>query len=152
MSDVVSFFVPGRPFAKQRPRFGRGRAYTHPETAAAEKALRWYAERAADWAPLASGTPWQGPIELTHVTIYAVPPSWSARRAETSDWHVARPDQDNVLKLTKDALNGVLWIDDAQVCVVRALKRYARPGEEEGLHVRVRRIDWPSAETEGAWS
>jgi len=31
-------------------------------------------------------------------------------------WHGAKPDLDNLLKAVEDALTGVVWHDDAQVC------------------------------------
>jgi Holliday junction resolvase RusA-like endonuclease len=39
------------------------------------------------------------------------------------DWIVgARPDLDNVLKLVMDALTGIAWRDDRQVCEIVASK------------------------------
>ena len=39
-------------------------------------------------------------------------------------WHVSRPDVDNLIKFVLDALNGVYWKDDTQVCIVTAVKQY----------------------------
>ena len=38
--------------------------------------------------------------------------------------HIKKPDLDNLLKFTKDCLNGVVWKDDAQVFSIIAEKRY----------------------------
>jgi Holliday junction resolvase RusA-like endonuclease len=35
-----------------------------------------------------------------------------------------RPDVDNLAKLAMDALNGVFWIDDAQIADLTVTKRY----------------------------
>lgn len=39
--------------------------------------------------------------------------------------HISKPDADNLVKLVKDALNGVFWHDDSQVCVLYAEKKYS---------------------------
>lgn len=39
--------------------------------------------------------------------------------------HTAKPDGDNILKACKDALNGVVYLDDAQVVESGAVKKYA---------------------------
>lgn len=41
--------------------------------------------------------------------------------------HRARPDLDKLLRALKDALNGVVWADDSQVCEVVANKFYGEP-------------------------
>ena len=39
---------------------------------------------------------------------------------------VTKPDTDNILKIVKDALNGVLWKDDAQVVSDKVEKFYSQ--------------------------
>ena len=39
-------------------------------------------------------------------------------------WNMARPDADNCAKLILDALNGVVYADDAQVCNLHVEKHY----------------------------
>jgi Holliday junction resolvase RusA-like endonuclease len=44
------------------------------------------------------------------------------RKAATPDteiWHTDTPDLDNIIKLVKDALKGIAWRDDRQVCRYR---------------------------------
>ena len=38
---------------------------------------------------------------------------------------MGRPDVDNCSKLVLDALNGILWRDDAQICELSVTRRYA---------------------------
>lgn len=44
--------------------------------------------------------------------------------------HAKRPDSDNITKGVKDALNGVAWKDDSQVCDERYVKRIAAGDEQ----------------------
>lgn len=39
-------------------------------------------------------------------------------------WHSKRPDLDNCVKFIMDALNGVFWLDDAQVAQLVVAKGY----------------------------
>jgi len=49
-------------------------------------------------------------------------------------WHVSRPDRDNLDKLVLDALTGVFWRDDNQVCAGEITKQYSdRPRTEIGI-------------------
>ena len=40
-------------------------------------------------------------------------------------WHDRRPDCDNLLKAVMDALNGLIWTDDARIVDMRVQKDYA---------------------------
>ena len=40
-------------------------------------------------------------------------------------WHVSRPDSDNLEKFVKDALNGIFWKDDSQICYTSTQKIYS---------------------------
>lgn len=42
--------------------------------------------------------------------------------------HIKRPDIDNLLKFVLDCMNGVIFKDDSQVCVIHAEKIYAEKG------------------------
>lgn len=51
------------------------------------------------------------------------------RRLSNEHKAVVKPDVDNYIKSTLDALNGVLWDDDSQIVKVTAEKRYAEKGK-----------------------
>jgi crossover junction endodeoxyribonuclease RusA len=51
--------------------------------------------------------------------------------------HVLRPDLLKLARAIEDALTGVLWRDDAQVCVETLSKHYTAPGSAERVCVRV---------------
>lgn len=109
----IAFTVQGRPVAKGRPRFGRGRAYTPGITRA------W--EEAVGWAYKESGGPlFRGPVEVGLVfRAYAWP-----------------GDLDNLQKALLDGLNGLAWADDRQVRVLEA--RLIIDVRDEGVDVTIK--------------
>lgn len=52
-------------------------------------------------------------------------------RDDAPEWHTSQKDIDNLQKLIFDALNGIFWKDDKQICWVEAQKKYSeRPRTE----------------------
>jgi crossover junction endodeoxyribonuclease RusA len=51
--------------------------------------------------------------------------------------HTKAPDTSKLVRSTEDALTGVVYRDDAQVCDLIAMKRYAPPGAIPRVEVRV---------------
>lgn len=126
----VAFTIPGRPFAKQRPRSTRlGRVYTPAETVSFERQVGQIARPHFN-API------DGPVRLTIHATFAVPASWSRRKAaqHLHRMHTQRPDLDNVAKAIKDALNRIAWADDAQVAEMTVSKVW---GLQDGTSVIV---------------
>lgn len=76
-------------------------------------------------------TPYEGPIWLYLVFEMPIPSSLSKKRAEAleGELHYKRPDIDNLVKFVLDAINGVIWKDDAQVTELYAQKRYSHNPE-----------------------
>lgn len=122
MTDWHTIRIPGPMRGKQRARVTRFGAYTPPETVAAEKAIGFYARTAQ--APVMIG-----PVELMIAIEVEPAASWpKKRRAEALAGRIIptkKPDLDNVVKLIGDALNGIAWLDDAQIARVTAAKAYA---------------------------
>lgn len=117
--------IPGEPVAKGRPRAalvaGRARIYTPKKTADEEARIADLASRQWD------GPPWSCPVQLIVMAYFPVRASWSKRKQASAigQPHVQTPDGDNIVKLISDALNGVAYIDDAQVYDVRCSKWWA---------------------------
>lgn len=117
-------FIPMKPVAKGRPRFGRGgRVYTPDETAHAEAFLKGYLRVKY------RGLLIEGPLAVSIVVHKERPKSQPKRVYPTS-----RPDLDNYIKLVMDAMNGLVFIDDAQVVKLDGEKKYS---EEQGIFLRV---------------
>jgi crossover junction endodeoxyribonuclease RusA len=98
--------LPGEPRSKERPRLGKyGNVYTPVATAGYERSLGWAAKIA-----MQGRKPLEGPLRVT-VTAFV-----GGRR---------RVDIDNVAKCALDSLNGIAYLDDAQVVDLHARKAFA---------------------------
>ncbi len=127
---MISFFVPGEPRGKGRPRFLKtGRTYTPANTADAERSIGWEARKA-----MAGQPPLEGPLFLLIAAYFEVPASWSKKKKEAARWKTSKPDLDNLVKIVKDALNKIVWLDDAQVVQLFSTKTYSMPA---GIRVEV---------------
>lgn len=103
--------------------------YTPAETKAAAEAFAWQSKRYAPRAPLA------GALRVDLVFIVPAPTRLDSERSRV--WPHVRPDIDNYTKLVYDALNGMFWIDDGQICANTGTKRYGHPPRTE---VRISRL------------
>lgn len=97
--------------------------YPDPATEATEKVL---AQVAA--LRMRSKAPSERPLCLLVIADRRIPMSWSQRdRQAAIEGRILptpKPDADNHGKLI-DALNGIVFKDDAQVCDLRVIKRYS---------------------------
>jgi Holliday junction resolvase RusA-like endonuclease len=85
------------------------------------------------------------PIEL-QITVYvAIPGGWPVWKQEAAARQeigaTTKPDLDNVEKAIKDALNGVVWVDDVQVISCDKVKLYVDDGRPARIEVAIRE-DW----------
>lgn len=125
MSVVIH--IPGDPIAKGRPRFVRatGRTYTPAKTMQAERNISQYAVLA-----MRGRTLFDCPLAVTIDCAFLWPQSVTKRRRSdpNGQWKETRPDADNLAKIV-DALNGVVWTDDARIVWKLVRKFYSdRPG------------------------
>lgn len=109
--EKIEFTVPIKPIPKARPRKGLGGHFYVPSSK--EEALLRYTIQ-----PLAPDPKWTCPVKIEMEFSFEKPKS--ARRPYPS----VRPDLDNLVKLTLDAMKD-FWKDDAQIIDLVAKKRYA---------------------------
>lgn len=145
MSDSVTIRLPGAPRGKGRHRAQlvqragqKPRIHSHPDqkTEIYEGALRVAAGIAMRGRPLLTGN-----LDCTIFAFFPIPASWSkAKRAAAIARTVrpgVKPDWDNIAKVT-DALNKVVWADDAAVVDGTVRKFY---GEKPELVIVVRALE-----------
>lgn len=113
--------IPGKPCAWQRARSNGKVRFDSPEQARNKLTISQIgAEAMRGRAPLT------GPLELVVAAFWPYPKSISEkkRRAYGTQFFTSRPDGDNVAKLLGDALNNIVWRDDAQIVTLQVTKRY----------------------------
>ena len=115
----ITLHIPGKPFAKQRPRFSRrnGRAFTPKETVSFEQTV---GTLAAQLLP----RPLEGPVRVKVAATFEPPKSWSKKKtaAHINRPHMQRPDLDNIVKAISDGLNRIAYADDGQIVQIEASK------------------------------
>lgn len=119
---VYTVTIPGLLRGKGRPRFGNGRTFTDARTVQAEACIQQHAIAQI-------GRPYlEGPLSVALTITIQPPRSWS--RKKTADavagriLPTGRPDIDNQMKTAADALNGIVWKDDAQIVDARLSRRF----------------------------
>lgn len=121
----IRFSVPGAPVAKARPRFTQnGHAYTPDKTRSYEAIVKLCAMKAMKGKKLLTGA-----ILLSVTAFFPIPKYFTKAIREKAMsgelWHQKKPDWDNVGKIVSDALNGVVYADDAKVSRAIVEKRYS---------------------------
>lgn len=101
----------------------------------------WEAKRQLDLE-----VPLEGAIRIREIVFYMpIPKDGRApyrekgerklRKVAPGDYHMVRPDIDNLFKGVTDSLNGVVWEDDSLICEVgRQVKVY---GEEPRIEIEI---------------
>lgn len=84
--------------------------------------LRHEAQKAMDERP-----PLEGGIRL-FVEFALMPPKSMPKKMQGWAPHTKQPDADKLLRALCDALTGIVWRDDSQVCIVGINKMYAWDG------------------------
>jgi len=97
-----------------------------------KKTANWEQEiaKAAKQA-MGSQSPLEAPVALSVRVIKTIPVSWSKAKRQQAESGtirpVGKPDLDNYIKAIMDAGNGILWVDDSQVCELHSSKAYGSP-------------------------
>lgn len=144
MSRAADVFIPGIPVAK-----GSARAYVLPNSRRAV-VVQDNAAKQKPWAAaigFAVAEKWHGaslgPIALRMAFNMPRPKSHStakgALRPSAPRFHGTKPDVDKLVRCVLDALTGIVYGDDSQVCEVHATKEYAI-GNQPGLALGVQEV------------
>lgn len=137
---MISFIVYGKaePGGSKRAfnRKGGGRPIV---TDANSKAAGWKQEIKVAAKLAYSGLPFHGPLFVT-VTFYRqrlkshFDKNGKLKDKCKDELPITKPDTTKLMRPLEDALTGILWLDDAQICGQLLTKRY---GDKPGAHVIV---------------
>lgn len=127
----LRFTIPGEPTAWSRARLSGKVHFTAPKQRSAAQMIQVIASQAMAGTP-----PLEVPVAVTITAVWPWPKSMSERKRRQSGAHykVSKPDADNIAKLVGDALNGIVWRDDALVARLNIQKQY---GLTPATHVTV---------------
>lgn len=126
--DDIVIVIPGTPAAKGRGRAavmpdGRARVFTPKKTRTREGIVASLATDA-----MAGRAPLQGPVMMRLDLVMPVArswPKWKRAAALSGDLlPTGKPDLSNLWKLVEDALNGITYLDDAQIVQGHQSKSY----------------------------
>lgn len=122
---MLNLVFGGDPVPKGRPRFTRGGiVYTPSKTRAYEKQIASLAK-----AQIVGHQPLNGPLRVDVVAYLHLPVSMSKKERLKAlafkTFPTKKPDIDNLVKAALDALNGIVWHDDSQICQLSMQKVYS---------------------------
>lgn len=116
----MKIYIPIIPMGAPRPRVTKNGTYNDPRYTAHKSIIALSAKKI-----IRKPYPKDTPIGLKIDFFFEVPKSWSKAKKDSAKWHTLKPDADNLSKSVKDALNGILYADDSQVCWMQVRKQYA---------------------------
>lgn len=124
----MAFEVPGEPTAAKRPRFAKRGKFAKvydPDTNVEWKRhirdsfLHSVPDDVLAEAPFPRGLPLAMSVEFHFArkkAHFGTGRNQNKLKDSAPTFHTVKPDVDNLLKLVKDALNGLAYADDSQVC------------------------------------
>ena len=139
----LSFVVVGTPKPQPRPRAtirnGRAGVYNPPIADEWKRAVMVYA-----WLDNKPCDPFAKQIKVT-IHFYLPRPKtlktvkkWLMREI----YHTSKPDIDNLIKSTLDALTDCgMWHDDSQICIIEATKMYESKPDGSGAYIIIEEIE-----------
>lgn len=128
--DSFSITIAMKPVALARARMGRGFVYTPSHVRLAKQEIATQCKKA-----MAGREKFSGPVSL--VVIFSFYKT-KKTKPHLEYFPAKKPDLDNLVKLLKDSLNNVVWLDDSQVVDMIASKRY---GPSEGLQIEIKNAE-----------
>lgn len=136
---MIQFTVYGEPVAQGRPRASTQGGFVRLYDPKKSRDYKDYVRLAAtEHAPPKL---LEGPLAVMIIAYRSIPKSFSMKKAAAAEagqlYPTSKPDADNYLKGVKDALKGVIWVDDSQVVDAYARKRYSN---KPRIEVKIRQL------------
>ena len=132
---IIEFTIPSVPVAQPRQRHrimnagGRQFAHNYTPTTHPVNAFKAAVQLAARQAFV--GAPMRCPLSLTAVFVLPRPQKFCGKKYLPNRLrHAAKPDSDNLRKSLTDALEGIVFANDSQICEEIIKKYYAAKDEQ----------------------
>ena len=117
---TIEFIVPGKPVPMARPRVTMHGTYTPSVCREYKKVVAMVAKNAMRTADLLLFD--NTPLECRVRFVFPLP------KSRKNPWATSRPDLDNLYKSVTDAMNGIVYKDDAQIVRATIEKAYEANG------------------------
>ena len=126
---MISFTIPGKPKALKRHRVSKNGGMYDPSST--DKKQTWL--QIAKYRPK---LPLEGNIYLKLIFYMPRPKSHYRtgkyahllkEKCKDIVYHKYKPDLDNLVKYISDVMNKGFYVDDSQICVLQAEKKYGEP-------------------------
>lgn len=127
----VSFVIPGRIGGWKRAGRSGKQSFTPAKMRSDAGIVKHFASQAMNGVDLL-----EGPLRMTVHIWRQIPKSWPKKK-RGAVYITGTPDWDNSAKLIGDALNGVVYRDDAQIADGRVIRKYMPDGAQAGEFIRV---------------
>lgn len=143
MAIVIKVFGIPRPGGGKIGGFNHktGKGFVRPDN---PRTAPWRADVVQAAVAQYDGPLLEGPIKMDYLFLFPRPKN-HFRSGKFSDhlkntapkYHTQKPDLTKVIRSTEDALTGIVWHDDALVCVRSEEKRYCNGDEKPGVYMRI---------------
>ena len=122
-AGMITFTIPGSPIPLDRARHGKGKVYDTPRNKSAKRTIG-----KSGMAAMVGRKPIQGPVRIRVAFLFEWPKSYTQKRRKACYGNMkdTKPDIDNLAKMVMDALNGIAYDDDSQVCEITATKYFSQ--------------------------
>lgn len=140
--NIIQFTVPAVPVAQPRQRHRiatiNGRAMAMNYTPAKDPVNAFKATVRMAAAEAMTGPPLNGPLRVDMAFVFPRQKSkvWKSKPMPRYP-HVQKPDRDNLAKSAQDCLNGLAWVDDAQICAGEIEKWHASGDEQPHVLITI---------------
>jgi Holliday junction resolvase RusA-like endonuclease len=150
MEQIIEFRIPLKPVGKMKMRYmsrldsrtGKHRVFNFKDgkQAAREKDLLSFIR------PYQPKELWTGPLKLCVDIVFEIPDNWPKWKQELlgftetqnpNIWPTRKPDGDNMVEMIQQVMIGVIYRDDAQICIYEVKKSF---GLEEGWQIKIQQI------------
>lgn len=125
MSEPLVITVEGKPIAWQRATPVVAGDYVIPKTPKETRAYQALIKAIAELA-MRGREKFTGALRMT-VTATIRRPETAVKEGRRFPYKQGTGDIDNYSKTAQDALNGLAFVDDSQICDLVVFKRYGRP-------------------------